>query len=186
MRKINLIIAIAIVLICVQFSIKSKYAESEIEQVVITHLNNAIRLKTTVCIFFNLPIIQEVSNNGKKTYIEEFKSEVPTLDKKFVQIKIRAFWEISDLVKFNKNNRNYIYAKNQVWNFAEEACRRIIITKKLEELPLNPDMPFYTDMRCNPEIESKIIQLANRNLIKIGIKINKIESGITYPIKDNL
>ena len=128
-------------------------------------------------------ITQNTHYYPKNIQVVEFTHVAPTLDKKFVSLKIKAFWKISKLPKYQKHITSYNMAKNLVWDFTEEAVRRVIIAHNLKDIVERSESGILVDMRCSRDIESETIKLSNNNLLKVGIKIVNIETRISYPIE---
>lgn len=127
-------------------------------------------------------ITQNTHYYPKDLQVFDFTHETPTLDKKFVLLKVQVFWEISELEKYQKNIKSYNGAKNLVWDFAEEAIRRVIIAHDLKDIVKRSEIYTLDNIRCSRDIELEAIKLSNNNLLKVGIKIVNVEAKISYPI----
>jgi regulator of protease activity HflC (stomatin/prohibitin superfamily) len=131
---------------------------------------------------FDKTITQYAQYYPKNTQVIEFTHDAPTLDKKFVSLKVEVFWKISELNKYQMNISNYDMAKNIVWDLTEEALRLVIIGNNLKEIVTHPENGILENVSLSRYVELEILKLSNNNLLKFGIEIVNIEAKINYPL----
>lgn len=161
----------------------SGHSITDNEQIVTARYGETIEVQVEPDGHFKMPVIHRIDYDQKNIHITRFSHEVPTLDKKYLLLKIQAFWKISDSMKYNENFSNFNEAKNLVWDSAEEAVRRVIITYEIKDVLKETDKSIEKS-QCSRDIELEIIQLTNNYISKKGIEILNIDIRInSQPIR---
>ena len=70
------------------------------KQVLATHYSELIEMRTYAGSYFKIPLLHLVDHEQNDIYVTKFTHEVPTLDKKFLSLRIKVFWRISDFIKY--------------------------------------------------------------------------------------
>ena len=180
---INKLSATLIFITLILFSSQYSNSVSKKEYRIIVPLSdNSFKMPTYQGNYAKRAIIQNTDYYQRNIQLIEFTNETPTLDKKFVTMKIRAFWKISKIEVYQKKITDYNMAKNYVWDFTEEALRRVIIAHKLNDIVNLSEIGIIENIRCSRNIELETINLSNINLLKFGVKLVNIEARISYPI----
>ena len=181
--RINYLIAIIVIVTVSAMSYQSEGYTIPNKQVLTTHYSELIEIQTEACRYYKMSVIHLVDNEQNDIHITTFSHEVPTLDKKFLSLRIKVFWKISDFIKYYENFPSFDEAKNLVWDSAEESVRRVIITHKKKEVLKESDNSTANSL-CSRAIEMEIIQLTNSYILKKGIELLNIDIQInTQPIK---
>jgi modulator of FtsH protease HflC len=175
-----IIVIIALFFISYQ---KARYVIKDDEQVVITQFGKVIgEAKAVPGEYFKIPIVQEAHYFKKTLYLYENAQEIPTKDKKFISLKKRAYWKISDPIQFYKKLNSYELAKEFILDHTGEAERNIITSHTLSEIiGKNHDGENLIGAKCSRSVEQKILDMAKQPLFMSGISLNNIEATVTYP-----
>ncbi len=178
MRIARIIVIFFVVAIAVFFYQSSKYVVSEDEQVVIIQFGEVKKSIAKPGSYFKIPIIQKTHYYEKKIQTAQSTHPVPTLDKKFIELTIRAVWRISDPILYFKRVYSFRNAKNRVIDIAEPAGRLVIISHKLDEIVIKET----EILKSKREIELEILSTSKPKLLEFGIELINIEAKIDYPI----
>ena len=116
-------------------------------------------------------------------HIAESSHQVPTLDKNFLLLKIRAFWKISDPILYFKSVYSFNNAKNRVTDISEPAGRMVITSHNLDEIVNLADIREPENLQSKRDIELEILEISKSKLLEFGIELTNIEAKITYPIQ---
>ena len=160
----------------------SKYVITESDQVVVTQFGKVTKSQTRPGTFYKIPIFQKTHYYKKKIHTVESSHPVPTLDKKFIELKIRAFWKISDPVLYFKSVYSFRNAKNRVIDIAEPAGRMVIISHNLDEIINEINIKETENIEVRKAIELEILELSRPKVLKFGIELINLEAKIKYPI----
>lgn len=178
-----------LVAIIVIFTVSAKSYQGEgytipNKQLFTTHYSELVEMRTGAGSYFKMPVIHLIDHEQNDIHITTFTHEVPTLDKKYLSLRIKVFWKISDFIKYYENFSSFDEAKNLVWDSAEESVRRVIITHKEKEVLKESDNSI-ANSQCSRAVELEIIQLTNSYIFKKGIELLNIDIQInTQPIKN--
>ncbi len=178
-RLIGIIVVVAVTVFLYQ---SSKYVIDEGEQVVIIQFGKVRFAQTEPRTYYKIPIIQKTHYYKKNIQTSESSHQVPTLDKKFLLLKIRAFWKISDPILYFKSVYSFSNANNRVIDIAEPAGRMVIISHHLEEIVNVTNTEEYENLQSKRDIELNILEISKPKLLEFGIELINIEAKITYPI----
>ncbi len=160
----------------------SKYIVTESDQVVVTQFGKVTKSQTRPGTFYKIPIIQETHYYKKKIQTAESSHPVPTLDKKFLELRIRAFWKISDPILYFESVNSYRSAKNRVIDIAEPAGRMVIISHKLDEIVNEIITKETENFKIKRDIELEILEISKPKVLTFGIELINLEAKIKYPI----
>ena len=178
-RLIGIIFVIAVTVFLYR---SSKYVIDEDEQVVIIQFGKVRVAQTEPGTYYKIPIIQKTHYYKKNIHIAESSHQVPTLDKKFLLLKMRAFWKISDPILYFKSVYSFTNANNRVIDIAEPAGRMVIISHNLEEIANVTNIEASENMQSKRDIELEILEISKPKLLEFGIGLINIEAKITYPV----
>jgi len=184
----NLIATIIIILIIAVIAYQdAKIVLGDDDQVIITQFGKVVEPAYKVPgEYFKYPFIQKTHYFSKFFYATDSWQEVPTEDKKFVLLKTRSFWEISDPIKYYQNLNSYDLAKDFVSKHIGAAERDVITAHELADLTVKDVIKALNDVRCKRKVEYKIAEISKPNLMKAGIKLSNIQCVLTYPLKDKM
>ena len=100
MKTKILLPVIVFVVLCTYAYFDSRYILTDNDQVVITQFSKVVDSKDTPGEYFKIPIIQKVQYFTKKSNLTEWEQKLPTRDKKYLTLKTKVFWKITDLVQY--------------------------------------------------------------------------------------
>ena len=160
----------------------SKYVIDENEQVLIIQFGKVTKAQTEPGTYYKIPVIQKTHYYKKNIHTAESSHQVPTLDKKFLLLKIRAFWKISDPILYFKSVYSFSNAKNRVTDISEPAGRTVIISHNLDEIVNETNIKEPEILQSKRDIELEILEISKPKLLEFGIALINIEVKITYPI----
>jgi len=176
---IAIIIAVAITIIFYQ---NSKYVLEENKQVLIVQFGQVMKAQTAPGTYYKIPFIQKTHFYDYIIQTAEISHQVPTIDKKFLLLKIKAFWRISDPILYFKSVHSSNNAANRVEDITEMAGRMVIISHKLDEIINVTNITDPDNIQSKREIEIEIFEIAKAKLLEFGIGLTKLEGKISYPI----
>jgi len=179
----SVFIAIILSFVVSVISYYSYYEIEEHQQVVITQFGKILKANKNPGKYFKLPFIQNAIYFPKGPLSYESGAQIPTLDKKFVQVDAKTHYKIFDPITFFQTVNNEFNAKIRVADIVEPAIRNIITSQQLRViiLPINSHQKIIKK-RCNAKIEGSIEEISKRKLKRFGISLIKIEALVTYPI----
>ena len=178
-RLIGISFVVAVTILLYQ---SSKYVIDENEQVVFIQFGKVTKAQTEPGTYYKIPVIQKTHYYKKNIHIAESSHQVPTLNKKFLLIKIRAFWKISDPILYFKNVYSFNNAKNRVTDISESAGRMVITSHNLDEIVNLSAIKEPENLQSKRDIELEILEISKSKLQEFGIGLINIEAKITYPI----
>ena len=132
--------------------------------------------------YFKIPVIQKVHYITKKYYLTEWEQQVPTSDRKFISLKTKAFWKISDPIQYYKKLNSYNLSRNSIIDNVGAVEREFIIANPLSALVGAPDDKQLVDVECKHNISSRFKVRAEEILLQSGISLNNVEARVTTPI----
>ena len=174
--KINYYIIIIILITISMLCLNSKKSIVFSEQTMIVALEEVRDFELDCDGNIKQPIFQKEATTQKKIYITRFSSEVPTLDKVFLLLKVKVVWEIENIITYNKIFPDFIEAKDSVWDYTELILRKVMMVNKKKDI-LNE----INKAKCNRDIEIEIIRLLNDYFSKKGISIINIKIKYDFP-----
>ena len=178
-RLIGISFVVAVTIFLYQ---SSKYVIDENEQVVIIQFGKVTKAQTEPGTYYKIPVIQKTHYYKKNIHTAESSHQVPTLDKKFLLLKIRAFWKISNPILYFKSVYSFSNAKNRVIDITEPAGRMVITSHNLDEIINLTDIKEPENLQSKRGIELEILEICKSELLEFGIELMNIEAKITYPI----
>jgi membrane protease subunit HflC len=176
---IAIIIGVAVTIIFYQ---NSKYVLEENKQVVIVQFGKVMKAQTAPGTYYKIPFIQRTHFYDDNIRTAEISHQVPTIDKKFLLLKIKSFWRISDPIIYFKSVHSFNNAENQVEDITEMAGRMVIISHELDEIINVTNITDPENIQSKREIEIEILEIAKVKLLEFGIGLAKLEGKISYPI----
>jgi len=129
--------------------------------------------------YFKIPFIQKAHYFKKYIILLEETQEIPTLDKKFITLKLKAQWKISDPAAFYKNFNSSKLSKEFISDEVGKAARQIVTSHKSDEQifkVINSDSD--NSVSC-PYLEYEIKKLAEEEISKTGLHLVHVGAEIT-------
>ncbi len=158
----------------------SKYVVTDNDQVVVTQFGEVVGKGITVPgEYFKIPFIQKTHYFKKYVYASESIQQIPTIDKRFIQVKSKSFWKISDPVTYYKSINSYNLAKEFVLDHTGASERNVITSFKLSDIISNNERKDFKDIACKPKIEFKIKEMAKPLIAGKGLKLLNLEIKIS-------
>ena len=182
MRFYHILLIVLFAVLAVFAYRNSKYVVTESDQVVVTQFGKVTKSETRQGTFYKIPIIQKTHYYKKKIQAAESSHSVPTLDKKFLELKIRAFWKISVPVLYFESVNSFRNAKNRVIDVAELAGRMVIISNNLDEIVNEINLKETENQKIRRALELEILKISKPKVLKFGIELINVEAKIKYPI----
>ena len=170
----TLMALVAFVLLVVFFA--AAYTVDETEQVIITQFGRPVGAPIlTPGLHFKKPFIQEVHRFEKRVMEwDSLKREIPTKEKRYIQVDSTARWRISDPLEYFKKVRTEANAQSRLDDFLEGATREVIASLNLIESVRSTNRPFsIEDDQLTQEIDRSTYEIeVGRH--KIGQRIQEI------------
>jgi len=119
------------------------YTVEETEQVVITQFGEYKRVAKDAGLYFKKPIVEKVNRLDKR--ILEWDGEptqMPTLDKRYIQVDTFARWRIDDPLKFFQTVRNETSAQGRLDDIINSAVRNQVSNHPLIEAIRSSNRPM--------------------------------------------
>ena len=183
MRTNIIVTIIAAIAICIFVYYHSRYVISDDEQVVITQFGKVVGEKAVPGEYFIIPVVQKIHYFTKKFFLTEWKAEIPTKEKKFLSLKIKAFWQISDPIEYYKTLNSDNLAKNFIMDQVGIVVRNFIVSHTITELVGKDDVIELKDAEYDYRVAFSLIEIAKPPIAKSGISLSNIEARVTYPIE---
>lgn len=141
---------VTILVLAVVFSIlilASAYTVPETEQVLITQFGRPVgQAITDAGLHFRTPFIQKIHRFEKRLLEHDGdKTEIPTGDKKFIELDTFARWRIVDPLVFYQSVRDEYGAKEKLDDIIESETRDAISSHILIEAVRNSNRPLLQD-----------------------------------------
>ncbi|MCB0390040.1 MAG: protease modulator HflC [Bdellovibrionales bacterium] len=135
-NKIFIIVAIAIALVILSFA--STFVIPEGRQAVITQFGKPIRSVNEAGLHFKLPFIQEVRRIDLRILSwDGFPNQIPTKDKKYIEVDTTARWKIVDPLKFIQTVQDERGARSRLDAILDGITRDVISNHNLVEAVRN-------------------------------------------------
>ncbi len=177
-KYIALIIAL-LALIFISYE-NAKFIVEDDEMVVITQFGKLVGETHKVPgEYFKIPFIQKIHYFKKYIILLEEAQEIPTLDKKFITLKLKAQWKITDPAAFYKNFNSSKLAKEFISDEVGKAARQIVTSYKSNEQifqVVNSDSD--NSVSC-PYLGYEIKKLAEDDISKTGLHLVHVGAEIT-------
>lgn len=173
------IVAVSLVLILLA---ASAYVVSEGQQVLITQFGDPVREVTDAGLYWKIPFIQEVHRMDKRLLPWDGDPQnMPTKDKRLIDIDVWARWRIVDPLKFYTVVRTMNIGQKRLDETVDSAVRQVIANNVLidavrttntpliyESAELSEDLIGRQDQITTGrrEIEKAITELAGRSLVE--------------------
>jgi modulator of FtsH protease HflC len=135
-KQIGIAIAAAVILIILLYS--SSYIVTEGHQVVITEFGKPVKSVKEAGLHFKLPFIQDVRRIDLRILIwDGFPNQIPTKDKKYIEVDTTARWKIVDPLKFIQTVQDERGAKSRLDAILDGITRDVISGHNLVEAVRN-------------------------------------------------
>ena len=168
--RIDRLIGISFIVAVTIFSYQSsKYVIDENEQVVIIQFGKITKAQTEPGTYYKIQVIQKTHYYKKNIHTAESFHQVPTIDRKFLLLKTRAFWKISNPILYFKSVYSFSNAKNRVIDITESAGRMVITSHNLDEIVNLTDIKEPEYLQSKRGIELEILEICKSELLEFGI-----------------
>ena len=180
--KIASVAAIVAVSLALILLAASAYVVSEGQQVLITQFGDPVREVTDAGLYWKIPFIQEVHRMDKRLLPWDGDPQnMPTKDKRLIDIDVWARWRIVDPLKFYTVVRTMNIGQKRLDETVDSAVRQVIANNVLidavrttntpliyESAELSEDLIGRQDQITTGrrEIEKAITELAGRSLVE--------------------
>lgn len=169
---------IVIVLLVVLF-LSAAYTVDMTEQVIITQFGRPVgEPVVTPGIHFKTPFIQEVHRFEKRIMEwDSEKREIPTKEKRYIQVDSTARWRIANALEYFKKVRHEGNAQSRLDDFLESATREVIASLNLIESVRSTNRTFSI-------INDELIDQSELVAYQISVgrhKIGELIKGICEP-----
>jgi membrane protease subunit HflC len=164
-----------LVLVLVKSSV---YIVPEGRQAVLTQFGRPVRADTTAGLYFKLPVIQSVLLlEGRLLPWDGEPEDMPTLDKRRIDIDVWARWRIVDPLKYYQAvGTQQSNGHRKLDDYVDSAVREVIAKNKLIEAVRTTNEPLqYESEELEKEWEARREQVATGRL-KIEQDIQRIAS----------
>ncbi|MGV7224749.1 MAG: SPFH domain-containing protein [Nitrospinales bacterium] len=105
--------------------------------------------------------------------------EIPTLDKKFLTLKLKAKWKIADPEAFYKNFNSSKLSKNYISDKVGKAARQIVTSHKSDEQIFQVINSDSDNSASCPYLEYEIKKLVEKEISKTGLHLVHVGAEIT-------
>lgn len=134
----KLLFASAVGLVAVFLLFSASYILPEGRQVVITQFGKPIRSVKEAGLHFKLPLIQKVRRIDLRILSwDGFPNQIPTKDKKYIEVDTTARWKIVDPLKFIQTVQNERGARSRLDAILDGVTRDVISGNNLVEAVRN-------------------------------------------------
>ena len=131
------------------------YVVTEGQQVIVTQFGRPIgRPKTTAGLHFKLPLVQKVQYVDRRILTwDGYPNQIPTRDKKYIQVDTTARWRIHDALKFIQTVANERGATARLDAILDASCRDTISSHNLVEAVRNSNqiLDFIAEQRAESQ-----------------------------------
>ena len=129
--------------------------------------------------YFKIPFIQKTIYFKKYIILLEETHEIPTLDKKFLTLKLEAQWKISDPAAFYKNFNSSKLSKEFISDEVGKAARQIVTSHKSNEQIFQVIKSDSENTGFYPYLGNEIKKMAEGEISKIGLHLVHVGAEIT-------
>jgi membrane protease subunit HflC len=129
--------------------------------------------------YFKTPFIQKTHYFKKYVYVSESIQQIPTINKRFIQVKSKSFWKISDPVTYYKSLNSSNLAKEFVLDHTGSSERNVITSYKLSDIISGNEPKDFKDLACKPKIEYKVSETAKPYIAEKGLSLLNVEIKIS-------
>ncbi len=178
MKYIALIVAL-LALVIISYE-NARFIVEDDEMVVITQFGKLVGESHKVPgEYFKTPFIQKTHYFKKYIVLLEETHEIPTLDKKFITLKLKAQWKITDPEAFYKHFNSSKLSKEFISDEVGKTARQIVTSHKSDEKifqVINSDSD--NSVSC-PYLEYEIKKMAEEEISKTGLHLVHVGAEIT-------
>ena len=128
--------------------------------------------------YFKIPFIQKTHYFKKYIILLEETHEIPTLDKKFITVKLKAQWRINDPAAFYKNFNSSKLAKEFISDEVGKAARQIVTSHKSDEQIFHVVNSDSGNSILYPYLEYEIKKMAADEISKTGLHLVHVGAEI--------
>ena len=182
MKNLSRYILLGVLLMAGLVTLNGLFIVNETEQVVIIQFGNPVGEPiNTPGVHFKIPFIQE-ARFFEKRYLEW--NQVPTADKRFIDIDYYARWQITDPLKFLQRLRDERGGQSRLDDILDGETRNAIADNQLVEVvrstnrePQENEDFTETDASLDSisvgreAIQRRIVEKANERTADLGIKV---------------
>ena len=172
------LIAALLALIFISYE-NARFIVDDDEMVVITQFGKLVEETHKVPgEYFKIPFIQKTHYFKKYIILLEETHEIPTLDKKFITVKLKAQWRINDPAAFYKNFNSSKLAKEFISDEVGKAARQIVTSHKSDEQIFHVVNSDSGNSVLYPYLEYEIKKMAADEISKTGLHLVHVGAEI--------
>ena len=154
-KYIPLVIGLLIIIFISYFS--ARFIVEDDEMVVITQFGKLVGETHKVPgEYFKIPFIQKTHYFRKGIYLFEEIQEIPTLDKKYLTLKLRIQTKIADPAAFYKNLNSYKLSKEYISEEVGKATRQTVTSHESNDDIFQVFTSKHSNIESCPNLEIKI------------------------------
>ncbi len=143
--KASIVVALVLVILALITLNSSAYVVPEGRQVVITQFGKPIKSVRNAGLNFKVPFIQEVRMIDLRILSwDGYPNQIPTKDKKYIEVDTTARWKIVDPLKFIQTVQNESGAKSRLDAILDGVTRDVISGSNLVEAVRNSNKIIET------------------------------------------
>ncbi len=129
--------------------------------------------------YFKIPFIQKTHYFKKYIILLEETHEIPTLDKKYITLKLKAQWKIADPAAFYKNFNSSKLSKDFISDVVGKATRQIVTSHKSNEQIFQVIKSDSDNSASCPYLGYEIKNMAEDEISKTGLHLVHVGAEIT-------
>ncbi len=160
MRDVKMIAIVIVVLLVVVVAGNSVYTVSEIQQAVITQFGDPKRVVKDAGLHFKVPIIEQVNFYEKRILEWDGNpTNVPTLEKQYIQVDTFARWRIEDPLVFRQKLGIEDNAQGRLDDIINGAVRNQISNNLLIDAVRSTNRPMKLMLRLESAGEGAVTEV---------------------------
>lgn len=174
-------VPVVIVLLILTFVcyINAKFIVEDDEMVVITQFGKLVGEAHVVQgEFFKIPFIQKTHYFRNNILSSEEMKQIPTLNNKYISLKLRIKWKINDPSAFYENFNDPELAKDFIGDEVGETARQIVASHEYTDQIFQIHNSDIDDSVFCPNLESEIKKTAENEISKSGLHLVHVGAEI--------
>ena len=162
MGKVSLV-GVAVLLVAgIIVLFDAAYIVNETEQILVTEFGEPVYVTAEAGLHFKKPFIQKLMSFEKRLLAwDGFPNQIPTLDKKFIEIDTTARWRISDPLTFFKKLKDVRSAQSRLDDIMDAQGRDAISAHNLVETVRSTDRELqYSELTSDLPSAQQLIEVS--------------------------
>lgn len=160
------------------------YIIPEGRQVVITQFGKPVKSVKEAGLHFKLPFIQDVRRIDLRILSwDGYPNQIPTKDKKYIEVDTTARWKIVDPLKFIQTVQNERGARSRLDAILDGVTRDVISANNLVEAVRNSNTILDVIKKRQKEIEEADNKAADKNAVANLPEVQEEIAGEVDPIE---